>query len=227
VNIHFAIGTVLLFSTFGCGRPSDPKVDLRNDLVGDGFTDASCKKGQCKPIEYSLVNGSGESIDSAVAQGVVGKPVEWSIKVQAAVKSQRIKIAIIQAPQWMQKKSAGESGAIVLTGTPTEFTSKSQIIVLARDMARCAALEQTSKDCLSPDKSFNAYDRKVPMIFSIATGGSPSNGGANSNNNGSGQPNNLTTPPPNENCKNNGGILGAIAGKIPFVGGLFNKGSGC
>jgi hypothetical protein len=215
---------LIMVTLSACGRPSDPKVDLRNDLLGDTASDPNCKKGQCQPIEFSLVNGSGEPLESAIAQGVVGQPVEWVVKVKTAAKSQRIKIAVIQAPQWMQKKSSSEPGSMVLMGTPAEFVSKSQVIILARDMAQCAAMESTAKDCLSPDKLFDEYDRKINFMFSIAAGGTDNQGGS-----GGGSSNNLTPtpPPPNENCKNNGSLLGAIAGKIPFIGGLFNKGSGC
>jgi hypothetical protein len=226
MKLDMLVLSVLMFCV-ACGRASDPKVDLRNDLLGDASTDPNCKKGQCQPIDFSLTNGNGEALENAVAQGVVGQPVEWIVKVKTAAKSQRIKIAVIQAPQWMQKKSSSEPGSIVLMGTPTEFVSKSNVIILARDVAQCAAMESSAKDCLSPDKAFEAYDRKINFMFAVSGGSSDNNGGNGGNSTGGGQPNNVTPTPPNENCQKNGGILGSIAGKIPFIGGLFNKGSGC
>jgi hypothetical protein len=152
---------------FACGRTTEPKVDVKEFI-----TDPNCKKGKCESIEFSLVNGSDESLDSAVAQGVVGQPIEWTVKIKTDQNAKRVKIAILESPQWLQQKSSSGTSAISLRGTPTEFVSKSRVIILARDIAQCVALESVAKDCLSPEKSFEKYDRKINFMFSIAGGSS-------------------------------------------------------
>ena len=234
MKIIFKISSILIvaFAFTGCGR-TEHKVDLKNDILGDAGSDPKCQRGKCEAIDYALVNESGASIETATAKGKVGEEVQWTVKIKTSDNAKRIKIAVAQAPLWMKKKQGAEPGSIVISGTPTEFVSKSTIVILARDIARCAMMESVAKDCMSPDKAFEKYDRKVNLVYSIDDG--KDNGGGNSSNNSNNNSNNnvapnpapAPTPPPSNNCDKNSGILGSIAGNIPFVGGLFNKGSGC
>ena len=226
MKIIFKISSILIvaFAFTGCGR-TEHKVDLKNDVLGDAGSDPKCQRGKCEAIEYALVNESGASIETATAKGKVGEEVQWTVRIKTPDNAKRIKIAVAQAPLWMKKKQGAEPGSIVISGTPTEFVSKSTIVILARDIARCAMMESVGKDCMSPDKTFEKYDRKVNLVYSIDDG--KDNGGGNSNNNVAPNPAPAPTPPPSNNCDKNSGILGSIAGNIPFVGGLFNKGSGC
>ncbi len=202
---------------FGCGQPNQ-KIDINNSLLS-ASADPNCNPGACPEVEYSLVDGAGKSLDSASQSGAVGKNFSWSVKVKSSAPSSRIKIAVVQKAQWMLATgSSTDGGGLDISGKPTEAVSQNSVVILARDMGRCAAMEKVPKDCSSPEKSFDQYDKKFQMKYTISGGSSdvtPSNVTPSND-----IPSNVT--PSNNSSSNSlcGGILGSVAKILPIGGSL-------
>ena len=180
--IGIYLAPVLLASA--CGQPVQ-QVEIKNSQLASS-DDPNCKPGNCDPVEYSVLDGSGKSLDSASQSGVVGQEFVWSVKVKSSVPAPRIKVAVLEKLGWMKVRSLqNEGGGQEIYGTPTESVSQNAVIILARDIARCAAMEKVPKDCSDSKKSLKEYDRTFQMKYSIS-------GGNNSN-----------VPPPNAVPPNN------------------------
>ena len=203
--------------TLACGQPNQ-KVDLQNSLLSDS-ADPNCKPGACPEVAYALVDGAGKSLDSASQSGAVGKVFAWSVKVKSSAPSSRLKIAVVQKAQWMQAaNSTSDGGGVDISGNPTESVSQNAVVILARDMGRCAAMEKVPKDCSSPDKSFDQYDKKFQMKYTISGGSSdvtPSNVTPSNDIPSNVTPSNNT--PSNPLCN---GILGTVVKILPIGGSL-------
>ncbi len=208
--------------TLACGQPNQ-KVDLQNSLLTDS-ADPNCKPGACPEVAYALVDGAGKSLDSASQSGAIGKDFAWSVKVKSSAPSSRIKIAVVQKAQWMiVKSSASGGGGLDISGNPTESVSQNSVVILARDLGRCAAMEKVPKDCSSPEKSFDQYDKKFQMKYTISGGSSdvtPSNVTPSNVTPSNDIPSNVT---PSNNTQSNplcNGIFGTVVKILPIGGSL-------
>jgi hypothetical protein len=131
-----------LLGLFACGR-TEQKVELKNELLSD-VSDPNCKKGSCPEVEYTLVDGSGSSIESKVYEGTVGVPLKWPVSVKSSAPAGRIKLELVEKPTWLVKEASGTPGSIFITNKPNdmEFVSDGFLVILARDIGRCIALEK-------------------------------------------------------------------------------------
>ena len=214
LKITFMVVFVVGISS-GCGRPAQ-KVNLKNEQL-DAIKDPSCKKSSCPELAYSLVDDAGVDLTSGSKSGSVGTPVNWVVQVKTTGVASRIKIAIVEAASWMEKKSLSKDGGIAIVGTPVEVASRNAVIILARDMGRCVAMEANAKSCSDPEASFDKYDRKFNLDYTITAG--PGNTGSipSTPSTPAVTPSGASNPPSGQDC-GGGGILSTIKGVIPFSG---------
>jgi hypothetical protein len=163
----------LMVIVASCGR-SKQKVDIqdnssmRSDTSGPtSVKDPNCTASSCAAAEFSLVDDSGRDLSSITLSGKVGVPVSWKLRVKSASSPGRVRIAVTESLLWMKKESAGEPGGIDIIGTPTDSVRDNFILVIARDMTRCA-LKQTSKECTDVSKSFPDCDKSIKIKYTIS-----------------------------------------------------------
>jgi len=157
-----------LLGLFACGR-TEQKVELKNQVLSD-VSDPNCKKGSCSEVEYTLVDGSGSNIESKVYEGTVKVPLKWPVSVKSSAPAGRIRLELVEKPVWLVKEASGTPGSIFISNAlgDTEFVSDGFLVILARDIGRCIALEKLAKDCSSPQVALAKYDRKFKLRFKIS-----------------------------------------------------------
>lgn len=165
---------IALFVSTSCGRTKQ-RVDVQENSTmrstGAGpatIKDPNCTKASCPAAEFSIVDDAGRDLSSASLEGAVDVGVNWKLRVKSSSPQGRVRIAVTEALLWMQKDAAAEPGGIDITGTPTEPVSSSFLVVLARDMTRCAILEKSSKSCGDVSLAMPDYDRTIKIKFSIS-----------------------------------------------------------
>lgn len=149
----------------GCGR-TEQKIELKNALIDDA-NDPNCKRGKCPQVEYSVTDSSGIDLAQKTFEGIVSSNVEWAVKVKSQTPNGRIKIALKIRPNWVKSKATGSAGSIIIFGTPENTTEMNTITLVARDIARCAALETDTKQCSNSKVDFKDYDKVFTLKFAI------------------------------------------------------------
>ena len=149
-----------------CGR-TEQKVELKSSQLDD-INDASCKRGKCPAIDYSIVDSSGFDVTTKTFEGLLNTPIEWAIKVKSTSPAGRIRIALKEYPTaWMNFRNNGAPGSLMLFGTPESITASNSVTILARDISRCVALSKDSKNCSNTKMSFDEYDKTFIMKYTI------------------------------------------------------------
>ncbi len=149
-----------------CGR-TEQKVELKSSLPDD-VNDASCKRGKCPQIDYSIVDSSGFDVTTKTFEGLVKTPIEWAIKVKSTSPAGRVRIVLKEYPiAWMNFRNNGAPGSLMLFGTPDSMTASNSVTILARDISRCVALSKDSKNCSNVKVDFDDYDKIFIMKYTI------------------------------------------------------------
>lgn len=168
-----------LFYASSCGRPKQ-KVevkDLGTKGAGTGSTQASgivtdpnCSSASaCKSVEFTLQDDQGRELAQASGlSGKLGVDISWSVQVAAkGTPAGRIKIALINAPVWMESAPGKTPGSLSIVGTPRDVMQDS-INIRARDMTRCAINNKKDEDCTDVEKFYSDYDKDISVKFSIS-----------------------------------------------------------
>lgn len=149
-----------------CGR-TEQKVELKSSQLDD-LNDASCKRGKCPAIEYSVVDSSGFDVTTKTFEGLVKTPIEWAIKVKSTSPAGRVRIVLKEYPTaWMNFRNNGAPGSLMLFGTPENVTASNTVTILARDISRCVALSKDTKNCSNVKVDFADYDKTFNLKFTI------------------------------------------------------------
>lgn len=159
----FSLGLCLV--CLSCGR-TEQKVELKNMLLEES-KDPNCKPNLCPEIDYKLVDSSGVDAGSKVFEGVQNSNVQWTVKVQSNAPAGRVKIVLKVSPDWLDQSDSDRPGAIQLVGLPKTPVDANTFTIIARDMARCAALEKVSKDCSSSEVTLPKYEKQFILKYSI------------------------------------------------------------
>ncbi len=150
-----------------CGR-TEQKVELKSSQLDD-LNDSNCKRDKCPAIDFSIVDSSGFDVTSKTFEGLVKTPIEWAIKVKSTSPAGRVKIVLKEYPtSWMNFRNNGAPGSLLLFGTPENITGSNAVTILARDIARCVALNKDSKkNCSDVKVGFADYDKTFNLKYTI------------------------------------------------------------
>lgn len=164
MRLHaFSLGLCLV--CLSCGR-TEQKVELKNRLLEES-KDPNCKPSLCPEIDYKLVDSSGVDVAGKVFEGVQNSNVEWTVKIKSNAPAGRVKIVLKVSPDWLDQRDSDRPGSIQLVGLPKMQVDENTVTILARDMARCAALEKVSKDCSNSEVPLPKYDKQFTLKYSI------------------------------------------------------------
>lgn len=163
----FAFILLSLGLVVACGR-TEQKVELKSSQLDD-LNDSNCKRGKCPAIDFSIVDSSGFDVTSKTFEGLVKTPIEWAIKVKSTSPAGRVKIHLREYPTaWMNFRNNGAPGSLLLFGTPENITGSNSVTILARDIARCVALNKDSKkNCSDVKVDFADYDKTINLKYTI------------------------------------------------------------